>query len=135
MVTNRNKQVGNRFESKFCELMFDEGFWVHNMAMNQAGQPADVIAVKNNQAFLIDCKVCERNTFPLSRIEENQHLSMELWKESGNGEGWFALKVNDSIYMLPHYTLITLAKEKSVLNIKDIVEYGTDFRKWVKNCS
>lgn len=129
-----NKKLGNTFEAEFCEMMFEHGFWVHNMAQNQAGQPADVIAVKNNKAWLVDCKVCSDKTFPISRIEENQHLSMELWKESGNGEGWFALKVEDHVFMIPHFTMKALSHEKATLNFNDIVEYGTLFEKWVKKC-
>ena len=39
-----NKKLGNSFESTFCEILFQQGFWCHNLAQNQAGQPADVIA-------------------------------------------------------------------------------------------
>lgn len=55
MATNR--KIGNSFETEFCELLFQHGFWCHNMAQNAAGQPADVIAVKGKTAYLIDCKV------------------------------------------------------------------------------
>lgn len=41
-----NKKLGNNFETEFCEILSAHGFWVHNLAQNQAGQPADVIAVK-----------------------------------------------------------------------------------------
>ena len=129
-----NKKLGNSFEAQFCEMMFEQGFWVHNMAMNQAGQPADVIAVKNHKAWLIDCKVCSDMTFPLSRIEENQHLSMDLWKDSGNGEGWFALKIGGKVFMIPHFTMKALSNGKSTLNFNDVMEYGVEFGKWVKKC-
>ena len=59
MATNR--KIGNSFETEFCELLFQYGFWCHNIAQNAAGQPADVIAVKNKTAYLIDCKVCSNN--------------------------------------------------------------------------
>ena len=45
MVTS-NKKLGNTFENEFCEMMFMRNFWVHNLAQNKSGQPADVIAVK-----------------------------------------------------------------------------------------
>lgn len=104
MATNR--KIGNSFETEFCELLFQHGFWCHNMAQNAAGQPADVIAVKGKTAYLIDCKVCSNNRFPLSRVEENQHFAMETWKACGNGEGWFALKVEDEIIMIPHFSMV-----------------------------
>lgn len=74
MATNR--KIGNSFETEFCELLFQHGFWCHNMAQNAAGQPADVIAVKGKTAYLIDCKVCSNNRFHLSRVEENQHFAI-----------------------------------------------------------
>ena len=56
-----NKKLGNSFESVFCEILFQQGFWCHNRAQNQAGQPADVIAVRDGKAYLIDCKFCTNN--------------------------------------------------------------------------
>lgn len=132
MATNR--KIGNSFETEFCELLFQHGFWCHNMAQNAAGQPADVIAVKNKTAYLIDCKVCSNNRFPLSRVEENQHFAMETWKACGNGEGWFALKVEDEIIMIPHFSMVALSYEKSTLNLTDIREYGTPLERWLKKC-
>lgn len=132
MATNR--KLGNTFESEFCEMLYEKGFWVHNMAQNQAGQPADVIAVKNKVSYLIDCKVCSDNTFPLSRVEENQHFAMELWKTCGNGEGWFALKVDDEIILIPHFSIVALSHDKSVLNLADIHEYGVKLERWLNKC-
>lgn len=132
MVTN--KKLGNTFETEFCEILFDNGFWCHNMAQNQAGQPADVIAVRNKAPHLIDCKVCSDGKFPLSRIEENQHYAMELWKKSGNGEGWFALKIEGQIMMIPHFTMTVLAKEKSVLSMSEIMECGFTLERWIEQC-
>ena len=132
MATNR--KIGNSFETEFCELLFQYGFWCHNMTQNAAGQPADVIAVKNKTAYLIDCKVCSNNRFPLSRVEENQHFTMETWKACGNGEGWFALKVEDEIIMIPHFSMVALSYEKSTLNLTDIREYGTPLERWLKKC-
>ena len=95
-----NKKLGNDFEQEFCRALAEKGFWVHNMANRSNGQPADVIAVKNGIAYLIDCKVCAIDRFTFSRIEENQRYAMDLWEECGNGSGWFAVKMDDVIYML-----------------------------------
>jgi Holliday junction resolvase len=129
-----NKKLGNTFEQEFCEELFKYGFWVHNLAQNQAGQPADVIAVKNKTAYLIDCKVCSRGHFTFSRIEENQHNAMELWKDSGNGEGWFALKCGGHIFMLPHFTMKALAAQQSSISYTEMGEYGKLLDRWVKKC-
>ena len=102
-----NKTVGNQFEREFCETLSDAGFWVHNFTQNSSGQPADVIAVREGNAFLIDCKVCTHNSFSLARIEENQSYSMEKWNECMNGIGLFALRVRGrGLYAL----LSTLAR-------------------------
>ena len=127
-----NKKIGNDFESDFCEILFNEGFWTHNLAQNASGQPADVIAARNGKTYLIDCKVCSNQGFALSRIEENQDLSMELWKDTGNGDGWFALKVEEEIVMIPHFSIKALMREKSVLNLTDIREYGVKLERWIK---
>lgn len=131
-----NRKLGNDFERELCELLHDNGFWVHNFAQNQAGQPADIIAVKNRSAFLIDAKVCSNNKFDLKRIEENQHSSMKLWEECGNGTGWFALKTTDGIFMHTYETLENLYHEKGCqyLSADDIRNNGLVLSVWLKIC-
>lgn len=126
-----NKKLGNTFEEELCEILCQHGFWAHNMAQKAAGQPADVIAVRSKTPYLIDCKVCSRDKFPLSRIEENQHLSMEFWEMCGNDDGWFALKVSEGIIMIPYQTLVNLSYRQSTLNLKDIREYGVTLERWL----
>lgn len=127
-----NKKLGNDFESKFCEILFENGFWTHNMAQNASGQPADVIAARNGKSYLIDCKVCSSRGFALSRMEENQDLSMELWKSCGNGEGWFAVLLNNEIFMIPHISIKALREEKSYMTELDVKEYGIALERWLK---
>lgn len=127
-----NKKLGNDFESEFCQILFDKGFWVHNLAQNASGQPADVIAARNGKTYLIDCKVCSNKGFALSRVEENQNLSMDLWKSCGNGEGWFALLIGEQIAMIPHFVIKALMNQQSYMNEQEIREYGTSLEKWLK---
>lgn len=102
-----NRTIGNQFEDELCGLLAEHGWWAHNMAQNQTGQPADVIAVRNNIAVLIDCKVCANNRFTLSRIEGNQEGAMTLWEARGNAYCYFAMKLNDDrIYMVPFDDLL-----------------------------
>ena len=129
-----NKKIGNDFEQELCEKLSSHGFWTHNLAMNKAGQPADIIAVKNKIAYLIDAKVCSNDIFPLSRVEENQDLAMDLWKECGNGQGWFALLLGEQVYMLSHYVIKAYAERQSSLSAKEIFELGTPLEKWVAKC-
>lgn len=128
-----NRKTGNAFETEFCERLFNKGFWVHNLTQNNAGQPADVIAVKNDKAFLIDCKVCEKNSFALSRVEPNQHTAMTCWKNSGNGSGWFALRLNDgSIYMFDYDLILAFCTSFSAINEDNILFYGQAFERWAE---
>lgn len=129
-----NRRMGNSFEDELCDILYSYGFWTTNLAQKKSGQPADVIAVKNNKAYLIDAKVCTNNSFPFSRIEENQDLSMELWEECGNGCGWFALKIDDGIYMLSHYVMRAWRRHHASLSAKNIVDFGIPIEKWVKKC-
>lgn len=127
-----NKKLGNDFEAQFCEILFEKGYWTHNLAQNQVGQPADVIAVRNGKAYLIDCKVCINDTFPFSRIESNQHTAMTLWKQSGNDYGWFALRLSDnSVYMIDHGLMIALSLNQSSVNRDLITHYGIPLETWV----
>ena len=131
-----NKKSGNQFETELCELLSAYGFWCHNMAQNSAGQPADVIAVRNGKAYLIDCKVCSTDKgFALSRMEENQDLAMKLWNECGNGQGWFAMKLpNDEIFMVPHFLIKALRHVQSHISPAEIFEIGKPLEKWVMKC-
>lgn len=135
MSHSTNKKLGNKFETEFCEILFQEGFWTHNLAQNSAGQPADVIAVRNGKAYLIDCKVCINDTFPFSRIESNQHTAMTLWKQSGNGYGWFALQLsNKDIYMIDHNLMIALSLNQSSIGKDLIIQYGLPLGMWLDKC-
>ena len=131
-----NRAVGNAFEHEFCELLYAYGFWVHRLTQDSAGQPADVIAVKNKTAYLIDCKDCSSKRFDLRRVEENQITAMQLWDECGNGQGWFAIKLpTDDIYMLPLYPILAYKNNQyASLPFRDIMEIGKPLDEWVKKC-
>ena len=129
-----NRAVGNAFEQELCELLFDHGFWVHRLTQDNAGQPADVIAARNKVAHLIDCKDCSAKGFDLRRVEENQITAMQLWDECGNGQGWFALKVENEIYMLPYICMMAYKKSKSSISFSEIREIAKPLREWVKRC-
>ena len=130
-----NKKIGNDFEQELCEILSEHGFWTHNMAMNKAGQPADIIAVRNKVAYLIDAKVCSSRGFALSRMEENQELAMELWNSCGNGQGWFAIKLpTNEIYMIPHICIQAYKRGQAYLSFSEIHELGKPFEKWVSKC-
>lgn len=126
-----NKKSGNQFETELCEILSSHGFWAHNLAQNSAGQPADVIAVKDGEAFLIDCKVCSLGKFQYSRIEENQDLSMEFWKDCGNGEGWFALKFGAKTYMVNRESIRNCSNRYPAMTPELADMYGYALEEWL----
>lgn len=125
-----NKSVGNRFEADFCDKLGAAGFWAHNMAMSQAGQPADVIAVRNGRAYLIDCKDCQGDYFAKSRIEENQRRSMELWSDCLNGSGWFAVRMNQRIFMVEIWRMDM--SDKKNLDFCWFMQNAVQLKQWVE---
>ena len=128
-----NKSMGTQFEQDFCEILFNNGFWAHNAAQKVEGQPSDVIAVKGDRAFLIDCKVCSRDKFPLSRIEENQKLSMSLWEKRSDFYAWFALKTSDDIYMVSFARMKELedTAHRSITGSHFLL-YGYPLKEWLR---
>lgn len=130
-----NKKLGNSFEQELCEKLAEYGFWVHLLNMNKSGQPADIIAVKNKIAYLIDAKVVSSpRGFALSRVEDNQDLAMDLWNSKGNGQGWFAFKLVDEIYMIPHFCIKAYMVQQSSLSVDEIRTLGKPIEKWVARC-
>lgn len=125
-----NKKIGNGFEAEFCEKLFQNGYWVHNLAQNAAGQPADVVAVKNGVPYLIDCKVCSGKVFSVSRIEDNQRMAMTLWRECLNGEGWFAVKFGKNIYMVELWQFDIA--DKANLSEEWFTEYAETLEEWLR---
>ena len=128
-----NKKLGNKFEKELSEILYDAGYWVHLLNQNKNGQPADIIAVKNGKAYLIDAKVCMYEVFPFTRIEENQHLSMDMWIECGNVTPYFALKARNEIYMVSYEFIKELAEQgKKQLNLEDMNKYGVRLATWLR---
>lgn len=127
-----NRKIGNGFEQEFAEILSRHGYWVHIIAQRSEGQPADIIAVKNGRAYLIDCKVCSTVLgFKLSRLEENQDLSMSLWRDVGNGEAWFAIRMGEAIYMFLHSFIKNAVYLRARLTPKDIKEEGISLEEWL----
>lgn len=126
-----NKQAGTEFEREFCEILAIDGFWAHFMGGNRNGQPADIIAVRNGFAYLIDAKDCKNDRFVLSRIEDNQHMAMRCWELCGNNQGLFALNTSKGVYMLTYgmVQVLEMADVKS-LNMKSIEHYCVRYEDW-----
>ena len=126
-----NKQAGNNFEREFCEQLARDKFWAHFMGGSKNGQPADIIAVRNEHAYLIDAKDCQNDRFVLSRIENNQDMAMRYWEMCGNNQGIFALNTSKGVYVLRYgiVQVLEIAGIKS-LNMQAIEQYCTPYEEW-----
>lgn len=127
-----NKSTGTAFEKEFAELLAGKGFWVHRFQDNQNGQPFDIIAVKNGRAYVFDCKHCEGRAFRLSRIEENQWMAMERWRECENGTGYFAVHFTASGTHILDFNEIILYKKlgNNALSENVVKRIATPFDFW-----
>ena len=79
-----------RFQREICKMLSEHGFWAYETINKKSGQPVDVIAVKSDIGYIIECKVTKSNRFPLSRVEDNQITSIQLFNKCGCTESWFA---------------------------------------------
>lgn len=133
MRLNNNKKSGTDFEDIFKQILSNYGFWVHKFQNNQNGQPFDVIAAKNGDTYVFDCKDCKNDTFPLSRIEENQYNAMMLWQKCGNHEGLFAMNTSKGVRIISLEVLEFLkSKNIKVVNKNDLLWYSTPLPKWME---
>lgn len=97
-----NKTIGNQFEKEYAEILSKQGFWVTFITpkTTNGSQPCDLIAIKDNIAFLIDCKTSESKSFPLKRIEQNQREAFKKYQYCGNMNYYLAIKHENKIYKI-----------------------------------
>lgn len=128
-----NKSIGTKFEKEFAGILAANWFWVHLFQDNKNGQPCDVIAARNGHTYLFDCKDCQGDFFPLSRMEENQYNAMKLFELTGNSRGMFAIRFPEKgICLIPYWQIKTL-QEAGVKRI-DLMGchlHGQTFHDWL----
>lgn len=102
MIKMSNKATGSQFEKRFAAILSHNRFWVHIFQDNCNGQPCDVMAARDGETYLFDCKNCEKERFLLSRMEENQLNAMELFYMTGNKRGMFVIQfpADQSIWLI-----------------------------------
>lgn len=128
-----NRKDGTDFERELCEKLRNYGFWVYHCPQSADGQPADIIAARDCETYLIDAKVCKSDTFTLSRVEENQRLAMRYFYDCGNRVGWFALRTSEDIYMIPlDYLESLIHNGETKLSFELIQHFGRRLGSWVK---
>lgn len=129
-----NKRVGTDFEREFAGMLSGYGFWVHRLQDNYNGQPFDVIAARDGEALVFDCKDCQTGYFKVSRIEENQKQAMKLWEECGNHEGLFAIRFPDLEIWILSYSITKLLDRERIksLSAEVIGKYAMNFQEWME---
>lgn len=128
-----NKAAGMKFEKEFASILANCWFWVHLFQDNKNGQPCDVIAARNGHTYLFDCKNCETDRFPLSRMEENQYNAMKLFELTGNSRGMLAIRFSDrEIYLIGYWVVKTL-QDSGIRSIgrETCRRQGIDFWEWM----
>ena len=127
-----NKKIGKIYEDKLCNILKNEGYWVHLFAVSQAGQPCDIIAVRKNEAIFIDAKHCAGKRFPFKDIQSNQITCFEYNYSLGNICCGFAIWFDEiqEFRWLSYKKLWECLKDlkKSIsydelMSFKDAVEY------------
>ena len=97
-----NKVLGNSFEKEYAKILRERGYWVTFLTpkKNIGSQPCDLIAIKDDEPILIDCKTCKTHLFPINRIEENQRQAFKRYSKCGNTKFILAIKYNNRIYKI-----------------------------------
>lgn len=130
-----NRTTGGRFEQELSHILAENGFWVHVMQQNKAGQPADIIAVRGRFHTLIDCKVCENGFFAFERIEDNQRSAMKRFFNRAGELSYFALKLPDgSIRMVSLERCETLKNRgKHRISAEDMQKETWNLDSWLES--
>jgi Holliday junction resolvase len=106
-----NKKLGTEFEREVVTLLSQKGYWVHFITPDARGsQPFDIIASKDNEPIVADCKTSVSNRFAISRLEENQIMAFDRWYSCGNKKMYVFIKYNEKIYQVPYLMIKGLGK-------------------------
>jgi len=111
----------SKFEQIVCEWFAREGYWAHRIARDERGaQPFDVIAIKGIEVIAVDCKVCSRPHFPLSRVEDNQRMAMKIMSARTQAEIYFLCYFKGKVYVIPFdYVEAAFRQGRASLRLSD----------------
>lgn len=82
---SNNKKIGTKFEKQFLMYLADNGWWAHFLSPDASGaQPFDIMAIRNDDVYAIDCKTCSSDYFYMARVEDNQYYAFQsiIWKSN-----------------------------------------------------
>lgn len=128
-----NKTIGNNFENNLSLILSDLGYWVSLFTpkSHSNSQPADMIAVRDDVALLIDAKTLKNKNglFPISRIEENQIFAAKKFLKCGNAWYNFAILWDNTIYMIPFNTIDF---SKKSIDLKEQIPFLNHYSERIK---
>lgn len=106
--------TGREFERYMCKLFDQNGFWALNIPRSESGaQPFDIVAIRGDEVYTVDCKVCsDAPRFPLRRVEDNQLLAFEkvFWRT--NAKIGFMVYWSGEIYFLRRADIVKAIENK-----------------------
>lgn len=121
----KNHEIGKITEFKAAEFFSNHGYWVYQCPKTQAGQPADLIVVKDNKATLVEVKHCKSDRFSLSRIEPNQLTTYKFFKSKGNTSHKILIVFKSGVCLLDFkYIYIRKKLDEKSLDFYDAQELG-----------
>lgn len=117
---------GRKFEEELCKYFAEQDYYVlYNEKGVTGSQPVDIVIIKNNIATMIEAKNLENKSriFNLERIEMNQKLAYNKFRECKNSNFILAIKNNNNVYFIDFGLLQfynkTIHLDKIEPNIKD----------------
>lgn len=132
-----NKLLGNQFEIKLANTLSDHDFWVFRTPNKYYGQPTDIIAIKKNKGFLIECKVCTNDYLDVRRIAFNQFASIQRFEDCGNQLAFFAIEIKGATYMIDYKYLKSSIEKLSTrkrIPTSEIIDNAFKLERWLELC-
>lgn len=121
---------GKKFEQDLCNFFANKHYYViyNEKSINQS-QPFDILIMRDNIAFAIECKNLENNSglFPLNRIEENQLLAFKRFSECRNHNFILAILWNDNVYFINFDLLQFFNKSIDLKKIEPNIKNWSDY--------
>lgn len=122
-----------QFQHEVCKMLSEYGFWAYETINKHSGQPVDIIAVKSNKGYIIECKATQADRFPLDRVEDNQITAVKRFENCNNKESWFAFhfaKHPDEVLFIRANKIIDLVESKAKsINYKELKEMSENLEK------
>lgn len=127
----KSKANGDHGESIVAELFKERGYWAHVIQRNRSGQqPFDIVAVKNDMAWLVDAKyVAKGRRFNFSDVQPDQIESMGYAMDFANltNVGFVIVFAEHDAIRFLSFEVYTKMKEDGAVSAT--IEETVDFRR------